>query len=335
MNIQKVQIVEAKYNNNTRKQTTPTFKGGADSLIKFWDTIGRGGWSANFVLQDVAGNNVPRTTISLHRNKEELGHLNYMAASETFLRESLSGPSMVAVPLGIMALSTRLAGPATKIPTQNIADFSQIMKTTLANFDGSIAVNPDILRKTFYTNVLDAAGTHSLDGATEFTAHALEEIGKIEGGEYPVRNFLQKFLDKPLIKDGQKTVAKDQAISKLKEMFSKLRQQKAAYGEDFLSAKIAKGGKSTEFTDLMSQMKEFFDDFSKKYLLADEVGDLTMPRGIDGFVDRFKNLRTGQRFATGIAMTSIMMLVLTLIPKIYTLSKTNPELSKNGTGGGK
>ena len=331
MKVQNIQTIRALANNNSvaKAKQEPTFKGGADSVVKFWDAIGRGGFTANFLLQDLGGNNIPRVAISLNRNKEELGHLNYSAGGEALIRELLSGPSMVAVPLGVMALSTRLAGPATKIPTQNIKDFSQIMKNTLKNAGGGAELSSSALRKAFYTNVLDAAGATSLGGSTEFTAKALEEIKKIESGSYPKRGFLKKFLDKPLMKNGEEVKAVDQAISGLHTAFSKLRQQKAGYGEDFLSAQIAPNGKSTNFSDLISQMKDYFDDFTKKGLKANpEGGKIQLPNGVETLTDKFKNLRTGQRFVTGIAMTGLMMLVLTIIPKLYSFNKTSPEVSQ-------
>ncbi len=329
MKIQSIKTIEARNNITAKPKAQPAFRGGADGLVAFWDAIGRGGWTANFLLQDFGGNNVPRIAFSLNRNKKELGHLNYAAGGEALVRELLSGPSMVVVPLGVMAASTRLAGKATKVPTKNIADFSEIMKGTLANLGEGAEVGADTLRKAFYTDVLNAAGKHSLGGSTEFTAQALEEIGKIEAGKYPVRNFFKKLLNRPVLQNGSEATAKDQAVSALHKAFGKLRQEKVAYGEDFLSAKIAENGKSTEFPDLISQMKDYFDDFAKKGLKAStEDNKIKLPSGIDALVDKFKNLRTGQRFATGIAMTGLMMIVLSLIPKLYSFNKTNPELSQ-------
>ena len=335
MKIQQIQLIETRNNSVQKPQAQPVFRGAANGLIAFWDAMGRGGWTANFLLQDVGGNNIPRTTISLNRNKEELGHLNYIAGAETFIRESLSGPSMVAVPLGIMGLSTGLAGQAVKVPTKNIADFSDIMKGTLKGLGEGADVGKEALRRTFYTDVLDALGVHSLGGNKKFTTEALEKIGIIEGGTLTKRNFIQRLFKK------NSAGSLDEAVSSLHTNYSKLRQGAVEYGEDFLSGKIAKSGKETDFADLISQMRGYFDDFSKKALPKAEGGRIKLPKGLDSITDKFKNTRMGQRFVTGIAMSGLMMLVLALIPKIYTLSKTSPELSKDsveakeGKGGGK
>lgn len=338
MKIQKIQTFEARNNdaNKANPRTQPVFRGGTDGLIAFWDAIGRGGWTANFILQDVLGNNVPRTTISLNRNKEELGHLNYIAGAETFIRESLSGPSMVAIPLGVMALSTRLAGPATRVPMQNIADFAEIIKGTARNIGEGAEISKDAFRQAFYTDLLNSVGKHSLNGSTEFTAEALERIAKIESGTLHKRTFIKKLLNK------DRTGSLDEAFSNLQKRFSKFRQQKVAYGENFFGAKMAAKGKETDIADLISQAKEFFDDFTKKGLAATDNSKIKLPTGIDAIADKFKNLRSGQRFVTGIAMTGLMMLFLSIIPKIYSISKTSPELSKNsseakaqGAGGAK
>jgi len=324
--IQSIQTTGAINNTAARPQAQPAFRGGADSLIRFWDVIERGGWVGNFMLQDVGGNNIPRIAISLNRNKEELGHLNYAAGGEALIREALSGPSMVVVPLGVMALSTRLAGETTKIPMKNIADFSEIMKSTLKGVGEGAKTDTGALRKAFYTNVLDAMGEHSLGGNKDFTTEALTKITEIESMKLPKTNIFKRFFDKPFKKAKK---AKKQAVSNLQEAFANFKQQRVPHGEDFLSAKIAAKGKETVFTDFTTQMKGYFDDFAKKGLKAGEDGTITLPKGVDTFADKFKNLRTGQRFITGIAMTGLMMAVLSIIPKLYSFNKTSPELSKH------
>ena len=124
---------------------------------------------------------------------------------------------------------------------------------------------------------------------------------------------------------------KDKATSALRDKFIRLRQQKADYASNFLNAKMTAKGSETEITSLMEQAKNYFNDFAKNRLKgACENGKVKEPGIVKNIVDKFRNLRTGQRFVTAIAMTSLMMVALSLVPKLYARNKTNPEECHDG-----
>lgn len=330
MKIQKVQIIGAnnKSTNITKNQTPTAFKGGVDSLVLFWDAIGRGGFPAQFLLQDVMGANIPRTVIAFNRGKNETGKLNYVEGIETAAREFTTGPSMFIVPAIMSSLATKLTGRANNVPLQNINDFSEIMKTTIANFDKKVEMTPDALRKAFYTNVLNESAVHSFGGEKNFAEKFIETIQQIEKGDFKKRGFLRKMFDAPLKVDGKTVEAKDQVMSRLESVFSKAKQEKGSnYAADFLTAKIAKDGKETKFADLITQMKDYCDDFAKN--VAPKLGEEKAPE----MIEKFKNSRTGSRFLSGILLAASTALVMISIPKLYKALGKRGEKTQEKTPG--
>ncbi len=282
--------------------TTTSFKGVgvSDALVKVFDAIARGGKAADFMVQDVTACGLPRTVSSLNRNREKTGKLNYIAATETALRESLTGTSMFLVPMAVQAVARKLTGTANDIPVKSIKDLSDIISksTQNANFENNA-------RKVFYEDVFTRVGENmglKDKELSNFAKEITEDVCKIENA--PKRNFLKRMFAK-----GNGT-CQDELLGTLIDKFSKIKKtQVSNLSDDLLSAQLSENN-SVAFGKLITYVKKYADDFTKK-----------APKNIE----QFKNLRIGSRFITNVALTLLSGVVLVILPKIYSISKTNPE----------
>jgi len=129
----------AKAENARRSQS---FKGVAsyigDANKGFIHYLEKGGFFAEFCIMDLCGLVLPRVWQGFNRNKEELGHYNWQAGTEEFLRESITGPSMFLIPIGAVILAGRLLGKATQIKTNLLESFSNIFKGSSANIENKL-----------------------------------------------------------------------------------------------------------------------------------------------------------------------------------------------------
>lgn len=318
MKIQKIQVnsINNVENKNQTRQSKPAFKGGADGLIMFWDAIGRGGFPAQFILQDVLGANIPRTAIALNRNKKEDGKLNYVAGAEVAIREFTTSPSMFIVPAIVMSLATKLTGKANQVPLKNIEDFSNIIGELTKN-----GKTPS--KEEFYQSVINTGSKNSFAKENVFDNNFIKEIINTEDAKK--RNIFQKIMNKDI--KGLEGKSKDQLISKLEDAFASAKKHNIEdYTDDFTEVLISPEGKKTKFSDLIGQMQHYYDDFSKN------VSEKSLKENAQNAIEKFKNVRTGSRLISGVALAISTGLVMILLPKLYQISKTNPENDKSNGG---
>ncbi len=282
------------------RQTNTTFKGVdvTTGLIKVFEGIARGGAPGEFLVQDVLACGVPRTVSSLNRNKEELGHLNYTAAGETAIREVLTGSSTLVIPALVLGIANKLVGKANNVPVKSIIDYSDIMKTTLEN------TTQETMRADFYKNVFEQVARNIASESEDFDQEGFvkamtQGMEKIEG----------------FAKDKKKKDIKS-TIDSMGSTFASFKKNAAkTYDVDFLKAPLSENN-DVAIAKLIKNMRDFADDFTKK------AAKSNAPEKI---IDNFKNIRVGSRFITNIALVVGTGLFMTIIPKLYTLSDTNPE----------
>ncbi len=287
------------------------------ALVQTFDTIARGGMAGSFLTQDVLACGAPRTVSSLKRNKEVTGKNNYVAATETAIREGLTGTSMFFIPALVLGIGRKVVGKANNVPLKTIEDLSAIMEQTL---NSNPALSGDNLRQAFYTNVFEKLAQNG-DIAPDDIGKFTQDLLQIE--KAPKRNFFKTMFNKPL-KKGSNELAKDQLLDKFSEFFMSVKKkQHNNYDINFNAAKLSEGNE-INVGKLTKHLKNYADDFLSK---ARSAADVT----------NFKNLRTGARFITNIAVTVLTGLFLTNLPKLYSISKTNPEavVQKGGEEHGK
>jgi len=115
-----------------KKLQKPTFRGVLATIgnanKNAMQYLERGGFFAEFCLMDMCGMVLPRVYQGFQRNKEELGHLNYQAGMEEFLREFITGPSMFLIPIGAVILAGKMLGKGTQINFKLLNKFSDSFK---------------------------------------------------------------------------------------------------------------------------------------------------------------------------------------------------------------
>lgn len=329
---------------NAAKNTSNklSFKGfdPTTSLIDFWAAIARGGLAASFTVQDMLGTNFPRTFAALDRNKDITGKNNYKAAIEVAIREFTTGPSMFIIPALVLSGASRYSGTANKVPVDNIAIFSDIMKGTVNNLGENKFKDVDFkslskeelseagmqIKKTFYKDVFESIFSQFDSTAGINTDEYVELMLKAESPDVPKRNFFMSMFNKKVMKNGVPVDSKDEILAQLSTKFAADKKSHTKGWGNFLSARVIPDAKPLNITDIVDDMKNFSNDFAKQYISAQgkdlQAGSKVL---VEKFVNNFRDSRIGSRFVTNVMMVIATGLFMSIIPKLYTRSKTNPE----------
>lgn len=322
--------------------STPSFKGidPTSSMIDFWAAVARGGLAASFTVQDMLGTNFPRTFAALDRNKDITGKNNYKAAVEVAIREFTTGPSMFIIPALVLAGASRYSGEANKVPVDNIAVFSDIMKGSINSLSDNKFKDINFktlskeelqnagieIKKTFYKDVFESIFSQFADIKDINIDEYIDLMLKAEDPATPKRNFFMSMANKRIMKNGVAVDAKDEILSQLSTKFVADKKAHTQGWGDFLSAKIVPGTKSFKISDIIDDMKNYSNDFAKQYISA-QSKDITAGNKvlINKFINNFRDSRIGTRFITNVMMVVATGLFMSIIPKLYTRNKTNPE----------
>ena len=322
--------------------STPSFKGidPTSSMIDFWAAVARGGLAASFTVQDMLGTNFPRTFAALDRNKDITGKNNYKAAVEVAIREFTTGPSMFIIPALVLAGASRYSGEANKVPVDNIAVFSDIMKGSINSLSDNKFKDINFktlskeelqnagieIKKTFYKDVFESIFSQFADIKDINIDEYIYLMLKAEDPATPKRNFFMSMANKRIMKNGVAVDAKDEILSQLSTKFVADKKAHTQGWGDFLTAKIVPGTKSFKISDIIDDMKNYSNDFAKQYISA-QSKDITSGSKvlINKFINNFRDSRIGTRFITNVMMVVATGLFMSIIPKLYTRNKTNPE----------
>lgn len=302
-----------------------------NAVISVMDAIERGGFVAAFLVQDLLGMNVPRTTTGLYRNREITGQYNYQEAAEVGIREFLSGPVMFAVPMIMLWAVKRMFGKANDIPANiikalgdNFAEYSK-GKTT-ADFKDVKAVKESFYSDLF-KNILKntyAEGTPEETISKEakaFAKEVLEYENLIDTKKR--KTFWQRFKGVRV-----ENTAEDK-LADLTARFSEINKSNAANSSiNFLEAKISSGDKKIgkSIDKLVGDMRNFVEDAVETVSKRAKKG-LKSDIDMSDFFKKFTNLRAGSRVITNFSMLAGIVAFCSVIPKLYQLSETNPGLN--------
>jgi len=332
----------AKNDTFTSLNNSPSFTGfdPTSAMIDFWAAIARGGLAASFTVQDMLGTNFPRTFAALDRNKDITGKNNYKAAVEVAIREFTTGPSMFIIPALVLAGASRLSGTSNKVPTYNIADLSTIMKGTVANLSNGEFANVDFknlspeqtkdatlaVKKAFYRDVFTSIfNQYDKNDIPVNIDEYVEMMLKAENPDTPTRNFFMAMLKKRVKVAGKEVDSKDEILTKITEKFVADKKAHTQGWGGFLSAKLLPDSKKASgIDDILKDLKNYSDDFAKHYIKA-QANSGQGKVLVDKFVENFKDMRVGSRAITNISMIVATALFMSIIPKLYTRNKTNPE----------
>ena len=124
---------------------------GYASKANYW--ISNGGLVKSFLILDTCGFIMPRIIQALFRNRQEIGGLNWKAATEEAIREFLSGPGILVIPLALILVAKKRLGKATNIDNKTLRYLS-------GKFEGlSFLVSGDVTKSKegFYKKIVGEA----------------------------------------------------------------------------------------------------------------------------------------------------------------------------------
>ena len=117
----------------------PAFKSKWDGVLtKSGDVmnwIENGGFLVLFLIQDFLGMTVPRTFAGFLRDKEVTGEYNIQEGFEVLGRESITGPSMMAVAPLSLWLASKSFGQSTSVNSELIKRYGNSLKEMLSSSD--------------------------------------------------------------------------------------------------------------------------------------------------------------------------------------------------------
>ncbi len=327
--------VESSQNNVPRRQVS--FKGG-NPVIWMMDGIGRGGFAANFVAQDMLGMALPRTAAGLTRNSDDTGKQNTAYAKLVAIREFLSGPSSFMIPAAMLYATKKHFGRANDVPINYIKGFSDNFNAFSAK-NADLLSNPQELKNAYYKhsvrNLIENSTLNEKNTKTLLSAQELDaEVEKFANKLIEMDNAPKKYLWSPKTKDGETIkYAKD-----LKgEFISDFVELRKKHSEN-PSNKINTAWFKTEADILNTPHKGFLEGTIGRFVdnLTNYTNDLTnsiskkfkVGENIKDFVDNFAHKRVGSRFLSNIVMTAAVISFFTIIPKLYNAKDgKNPALA--------
>ena len=277
--------------------------------------IETGGFFLEFVLLDLMGMVLPRVYQGFNRNKKELGHLNYKAGTEEFLRESITGPSMFLIPLATVAIAGKLLGKGVQINSNTMKKFISVFKKTGANMTQESVEN---LQKGFAGGLFDELFTKNTKRIKDASFEGLKSLDEYK------KEFV-KTLTEGLGNKTQKAKGKfcDLVADINANYFKKVNTD---HIDVILPEKTASSVAGNMFddarkfmTDIIPSCKTTISDIAEK---GKEISNETINSTIDGFNNLRKNGRKVMCTVGAVLLSSF----LSIIPKIYQITKTNPAL---------
>jgi len=299
-------------NSVAKKQGNTSFKGLMSTIgntnKNFIHFLEKGGFFAEFCLMDMCGLVLPRVYQGFHRNKEELGHLNYQAGMEEFLRESITGPSMFLIPIGAVILAGRLMGKATQINTKLLCKFSELFEGVGTN----VAKNSlQDTNKLFAGRLFDELFTN----ASDKVANAHQNLAK----------FKDKFVEQ--LTDSVGTKLKKSALKAKEDKFVELVSD---INVSFFKKENTYGTRLASASDIFDSARKYMEDVihSTKLSVAElpNKGLNSTKFEIDSIIKKLTQIRKNGRELLCIGGTAALAAFLSIIPKIYQLSNKNPAL---------
>lgn len=298
-----------KNNQNFTTNKNVNFTGGIDGLIAFWNFIdGSRAWQ--FTVEDMCGTNFPRTWKGAMSGYKYTGKINVPALAQEMIREFLTGPLMSVTPFAVLAVATGLGGKSVDTHRKNIQNLSYIASTMDEKVDAKDfndkylkAAIEDMLKQTLNKKEVDSKDVEII----------FEGIKKYDS----ILSAKEK---------GYKKNAKN-VLAELGETFKRIvRDKRDDYkGVNFALARFSTGEKNAIGTAPFENYVKYMSSYAQDYAKANnENGVINLAKNA---IESFKINRIGRRVLTIASMIGITGVVMSIIPKLYTLASgdTNPD----------
>lgn len=283
---------------------------GINFIGNFMQFFENQGFWASFLLQDTIGMTFPRVYTGYTRDKEVTGHYNLQEGKEVLLRESITGPLMMAVaPLAFIVASK--AGKTTNVNSQLIKRFGKNLEEMLSkpDFNKDLLKNKEQFKETYLKkNVEDIIK---------------ETLGEKHANEESINYVYEqlKNIDNPPanIKWHKVKKYKAECLGKISEFFNNNRYENfdnlSSLGKVTLSVKGFENKEYTSNKAFEALTKYSEDVISKNKNLADF--DTEKAQNIT-------NSLVAKRVITNIATIAATLVALFNVPKIYATNSIAP-----------
>ena len=289
--------------NKQNKQQNVNFKGYSDTIVKMWQIIdsSRG---IQFTVEDMLGTNFPRTISGAMSGYEYTGKINWPYLWQEGIREFLTGPTMTLAPIGILAAITKFAGKSSNVHKDNIINLSHLT--------GQLGKEP-LTEETFRKEFTKTAVSDILTQSTLKDAEK-SDVEELTGA------ILDYYSASKSAKTKQEKNAVKTMLSGIDSTFERiLKLRKDSYKDtDFQTVTYSTIGNKTgkaSFTNYVDYIKAYADDFVKENKNKDGLINLS-----EKAVKEFKDVRCGGRVLTVISMILGTGVIMSFIPKLYTLA---------------
>ena len=286
--------------------------------------IETGGFFLEFVLLDLMGMVLPRVYQGFNRNKKELGHLNYKAGTEEFLRESITGPSMFLIPLATVVLAGKALGKGVQINGNTLKKFTSVFKKTGANMAQD---SVEKLQKGFAGELFDELFTKNAKRLKDGAFAGLKTLNEYK------QEFVQT-LTEGLGEKTQKTKGKfcDLIADINATYFKKVNTESI---EVITPDKVSSAAAGNMFDDIRKFMTDVIPSCKNTVSEMAQKGKEVTSEAINSTIEGFDTLRKNGRKFMCVVGAILLSSFLSIIPKIYQITKTNPALDGIADGGKK
>lgn len=324
--------INVKFDNSNNKapRQDVSFQGAGNPIVTIMDSIGRGGYIAEFFAQDGTGFIAPRILTGLNRNREETGEYNWKFAATEAIRELTSGPCFYVIPAVMLFLTKKYFGSANDVPIKFIKDIGDDFAQFASKQNASTLADSNILKKNYYKEVMKNILSNATEGQLKnkkLEDKAEDFIKKIfEIEKAPKKNAWKKLQGKRV--DGSNY----DLLSDLTDEFASLRKKyggslKEALNLEFTTVSKGKDGKFTKteagFQKFLEHLRNYTEDAAKK-VSSDFKGKTST---VAEFINKFNHKRISSRFMLILSMDIAVGAFLTIIPKMYKHKEGNPGLN--------
>lgn len=271
-----------------------------------------GDFLVNFLVVDALSMIIPRIVIGLLRDKDKTGKLNYKAGAEEAGREVISGPSMMFIPMAIMAGYKKFA-PATHMEANTLKAFTNHMAEVVKTSDAKADLHKDLADKIFD----DAFANHDLekrDKLKEDFSKLLSESASTEkklfGKNEPFKKAMAEFEKHVSLINNQN----------MKEAPSDAKSLVLDIGIP------AKDGKKVTANLSAGQLFEDFHNYSKDAIAKFKKQTFANSENAVEYISKIQRNRAFAKISNGVVGFLAVGAFLLHLPKIYQMGKVSPAM---------
>ena len=319
-------------------------------IVGLMDFIDKGGYAAEFIIQDGLGFIAPRVgkgllrggpekrdengNIVLDENGKPEHELNWEFARKEFLREIITGPSSFLIPMFMLKHIKNRFGTANAVNMNYIDGFqNSYIKFAKDNQNLIQSGNTNTGKATFYKEVLKDVIESSVN--RELSADSKmspEEVSKI-AEEFAQRQVkIENIMSNKTLNKASKQEKIQELGGTVEDAFMKLKKGRIGGVVDEMAVNLtsSKGKLNGGSIDkLLEAMDNYFNDISKT--TTKKLKNNITAENIEKTIKEFTHNKMGTRMLTNFGIFGTVALFYTQIPKLYNLGlKGNPALGNNG-----